>query len=213
MLPAAECGGLHPIAAGLHAAPSPPMVLGRVVKEKLAGGIRALSKARPIAITEQVAHRVRNRLEKLIRVLQATLESLYDCAAGPDQSRVGRLAAEHLVDRRDSLLRYLAVRENSLDHIAQAHPEDQRFGMKPPFRAVGPMSGRLSRRCGWNQPCPAERIENVVERFEFLRSVAVRGWRRIDEIETRESVDKSGGFGFSPPHGSGARKSGSTGIS
>ena len=53
-LPAAISGGFHPVAERLHTAPSPPMVPGRVVKEKLGGGIPAFSQAWEVAISQHV---------------------------------------------------------------------------------------------------------------------------------------------------------------
>jgi hypothetical protein len=64
-------GNLHPIAAPLHAAPSPVTVPGAVVKVEAAGGIRAPLQPRPITIAEKIARRLRDRPEKLIGIIES----------------------------------------------------------------------------------------------------------------------------------------------
>jgi hypothetical protein len=89
----------HPIAAAGRAAPAPCMVLGRVVKEGAASGIRASFDEREVSVTEQIAGRLRDRHHQLLGLVQIKPGHFLEAPRAPCLENAGRPHSNRFVNR------------------------------------------------------------------------------------------------------------------
>jgi hypothetical protein len=113
----------HPIAAAGRAAPTARMILGRVVEEGSASGIRTSLDVREISVTEQIARRLRDRHHQLLGLVQIKPGYSSKC---PDRlawrMRAGRFPIVLLIASSDS--RGTGRRVASFSAIARSAPRN-----------------------------------------------------------------------------------------
>jgi hypothetical protein len=91
----------HPIAAQLHAAPIPRVILGGIVEVENAGGIPALFDQRKVSPTEQVACGFRERNQEVVGWSGCRVETLFKPSFPSNDLRVARTLGQQLVDCSD----------------------------------------------------------------------------------------------------------------
>ena len=92
-------GDPHPIAASGRAAPSSRVILGRVVKEGAASGIRASFDEREVSVTEQIARRLRDRHHQLLGLVQIKPGHFLKAPRAPCLENAGRTLSNRFVNR------------------------------------------------------------------------------------------------------------------